>query len=192
MLAFNFASKTFAYKLLAQGLSRALSAFSSFMREYLDKVIKADQCAQYVDDIGIAANSVSRLRMHQTSRTQTTHRQMPLWSDRGRILWKNDHLTRNRPSRPQNPEIFSKPTIPEIKETSTEIHRFCQLLPQLYFAVVRKTTRFLRATESRQINQGHRRITRPLQSDQRSASGGMCIGPQTTNHRTTIRPNDGC
>ena len=26
------------------------------MREYLDKVIKANQCAQYVDDIGIAAN----------------------------------------------------------------------------------------------------------------------------------------
>ena len=42
MLAFNFASRTFAYKRLAQGLSRALSAFSSFMREYLDKVIKAD------------------------------------------------------------------------------------------------------------------------------------------------------
>ena len=39
-LAFNFASCTFAYKRLAQGLSRALSAFSSFMREYLDKVIK--------------------------------------------------------------------------------------------------------------------------------------------------------
>ena len=61
MLAFNFASRTFAYKRLAQGLSRALSAFSSFMREYLDKVIKADQCAQYVDDIGIAANSVTHL-----------------------------------------------------------------------------------------------------------------------------------
>ena len=43
MLAFNFASRTFAYKRLAQGLSRALSAFSSFMREDLDKVIKADQ-----------------------------------------------------------------------------------------------------------------------------------------------------
>ena len=26
------------------------------MRDYLDKAIKADQCAQYVDDIGIAAN----------------------------------------------------------------------------------------------------------------------------------------
>ena len=32
MLALNFASRTFAYKLLAQGLSRALPAFSSFMR----------------------------------------------------------------------------------------------------------------------------------------------------------------
>ena len=60
MLAFNFASRTFAYKRLAQGLSRALSAFSSFMREYLDKVIKTDQSVQYVDDIGIAANSMTQ------------------------------------------------------------------------------------------------------------------------------------
>ena len=30
-------------------------------RERLDKVTKADQCAQYVDDIGIAANSVTQL-----------------------------------------------------------------------------------------------------------------------------------
>ena len=61
MLAFNFASRTFAYRRLAQERSRSLSAFSSFMREYLDKVIKADQCAQYVDDIGIAANDVDHL-----------------------------------------------------------------------------------------------------------------------------------
>ena len=78
MLAFNFASRTFAYKRLAQGLSRSLSAFSSFMREYLDKVIKIDQCAQYVDDIGKAGGSVTqhprRLRMYQTSRTQTNYR----------------------------------------------------------------------------------------------------------------------
>ena len=31
------------------------------MREYLDKVIKADRCAQYVDDIGIAAKCVTQL-----------------------------------------------------------------------------------------------------------------------------------
>ena len=61
MLAFNFASRTFAYRQLAQGLSRSLSAFSSFIREYLDTLIKADQCAQYVDDIEIAANSVTQL-----------------------------------------------------------------------------------------------------------------------------------
>ena len=61
MLAFNFASRTIAYRRLAQGLSRALSAFSRFMREYLDKVIRADQCAQYVDDIGIAAKDADHL-----------------------------------------------------------------------------------------------------------------------------------
>ena len=61
LLAFNFASRTFAYRRLAQGLSRALSAFSGFMREYLDTVIKADQCAQYVDHLGIAANTTEQL-----------------------------------------------------------------------------------------------------------------------------------
>ena len=57
MLAFNFASRTFAHKRLAQSLSRSVSAFSSFMREYLDPVVKADHCAPDVDDIGIAANN---------------------------------------------------------------------------------------------------------------------------------------
>ena len=61
MHAFNFACRTFAYKILAQGLSRSVSAFSRFMREYLDPVVKADQCAQYVDDIGIAANNTTDL-----------------------------------------------------------------------------------------------------------------------------------
>ena len=61
MLAFNFASRTFAYKRLVQGLSRSVSAFSSFMREYLDPVVKAEQCAQNVDVIGIAANNATDL-----------------------------------------------------------------------------------------------------------------------------------
>ena len=43
--AFNCACRTFGYRRLAQGLSRALMVFSSLMREYLDKVIKAEQCA---------------------------------------------------------------------------------------------------------------------------------------------------
>ena len=61
MLALNCASRIFAYKRLAQSLGRSVSAFSSFMREYLDPVVKADQCAQYVDDIGIAANNATDL-----------------------------------------------------------------------------------------------------------------------------------
>ena len=61
MLAFKYASKTFAYRRLAQGLRRSVSAFSSFTRNYLDPVVKADQCAQYVDDIGIAANNATDL-----------------------------------------------------------------------------------------------------------------------------------
>ena len=61
VLAFNFASRTFACKRLAQGLSRSVSAFSSFMIELLDPVVKADQCAQYVDDIGIATNNATDL-----------------------------------------------------------------------------------------------------------------------------------
>ena len=61
MLAINFASRTFAYKRLVQGLSRSVSVFSCFMREYLDPVIKAYQCAQCVDDIGIAANNATDL-----------------------------------------------------------------------------------------------------------------------------------
>ena len=61
MLVFNFASGTFAYRRLTQGLSRSVSAFSSLVREYLDPVVKVDQCAQYVDDIGIAASNATEL-----------------------------------------------------------------------------------------------------------------------------------
>ena len=61
LFAFNFASRTYGYRRLAQGLSRSLSSFSSFLRKYLDPVIKADQCAQSVDDIGIAANTPQQL-----------------------------------------------------------------------------------------------------------------------------------
>ena len=62
MLTFIFACKTFAYPRLAQDLSRAFPDFSSLIREYLYMVINADQCAQYVDDIGIAANDAEQLQ----------------------------------------------------------------------------------------------------------------------------------
>ena len=57
MLAFNFNGRTYAYQTLAQGLSRSVTAFSSFMRKYLDSCIASGKCFQYVDDIGSATNS---------------------------------------------------------------------------------------------------------------------------------------
>ena len=60
LLAFNFVSGTYAYRRLAQRLSCSLSAFSSFIREYL-AVINPDECGQHVDIIGIAANTLQQL-----------------------------------------------------------------------------------------------------------------------------------
>ena len=61
MHVFNFAGGTFENRRNDQGLSRSLSAFSSLMREYLDPAVKADQYAQYVDDIGIAVKNATDL-----------------------------------------------------------------------------------------------------------------------------------
>ena len=61
LLSFNFGSRTFAFLRLAQGLNRSLSAFTSVVREYLDPLVNADRCAQYVDDIGITANTPDEL-----------------------------------------------------------------------------------------------------------------------------------
>ena len=131
MLAFNFASRTFAYKRIAQGLSRALSAFSSFMREYLDKVIKADQCAQYVDDIGIAANSVTQLIRNIRAVFECIRQAGPKLSiDKCHFgVTEVEFLGRTitqqviAPQDHKIQKIFSKCAIPEIKETSTKIHR---------------------------------------------------------------------
>ena len=61
LLLFNFGARIFAYRRLAQGLNRSLSAFSAFVREYLNLVVNADRCAQYVDDIAIAAQTADEL-----------------------------------------------------------------------------------------------------------------------------------
>ena len=101
LFAFTFASTTFAYRRLAQGLSRALSPFSSFMREYLDSVIEADQCEQYELTIselrkhnGTAnKENQSSFQMHQGSRVKTNYGKMSFWSHPNRISGKNYHPT---------------------------------------------------------------------------------------------------
>ena len=75
ILASNFTTRSFSYRTLAQGLRRSLQAFSSCMSEFLDPFIKADQSAQYIDDIGIPANSPNQLG--PTYYQSTSSLQMP-------------------------------------------------------------------------------------------------------------------
>ena len=44
---------------LQKSLSKSVVAFSSFIREHLDPIVKADQCAQCVDDIGMATKNTT-------------------------------------------------------------------------------------------------------------------------------------
>ena len=60
-LAFNFGSRTYAYKCLAQGLSKSVTGFSSFIRHYLDPCLAADLCTQFMDDIRIVVNNFDEL-----------------------------------------------------------------------------------------------------------------------------------
>ena len=52
ILSFNFASRTYAYTRLAQGLNKSATGFSSFVRNYLDSCLAANLCTQFMDDIG--------------------------------------------------------------------------------------------------------------------------------------------
>ena len=61
LLAFNFSSRTYAYKCLAQGLNKSVTGFSSFIRHYLDPCLAADVCTQFMDDIGCAVSNFQEL-----------------------------------------------------------------------------------------------------------------------------------
>ena len=140
MLAFNFASRTFDYRRLAQRLSRALSAFSSFMREYLDKDIKADQCAQYVDDIGIAANDAEQLIKNLRATFQCIrHAGLKLTMHKCHFgATEIDFLGRTinpdgvRPQRPRVQNFLEKNKYPKIEEGITALPGTLQLSSKLH------------------------------------------------------------
>ena len=138
LLAFNFASRTFAYRRLAQGLSRSLSAFSSFIREYLDPVIKADQCAQYVDHIGIAANTPEQLfknlrAVFQCFRKACFKLSMAKCHFRvqevdflGRTITTNGIA----PQKQKIAKFLEKSQIPKLQKSTSTIHWLLELLPK--------------------------------------------------------------
>ena len=61
LLAFNFASRTYAYKCLAQGLNKSVTGFSSLIRHYLDPCLASANCTQFMEDIGNAVTNFDQL-----------------------------------------------------------------------------------------------------------------------------------
>ena len=147
MLAFNFATRTFAYKRLAQGVSRSVSAFLSFMREYLDPDVKADQYAQYVDVIGIAANNATDLTRNIRAVFKCIlNAWLKLTIEKCHFgVRQVDFLGRNISSEgvlPQSHKIkkfFEQIKVPQIQKGFAAIPRLCNLLQKLYSRNGRKT-----------------------------------------------------
>ena len=61
LLCFNFASRTYAYTRLAQGLNKSVTGLSSFVRSYLDYCLAANLCTQFMDDIGCGVETFEQV-----------------------------------------------------------------------------------------------------------------------------------
>ena len=142
-VAFIFASRTFVYRRLAQGLSRALSAFSSSMREYLDRVIKADQCTQYVEDIGVAAKITKLGAPFQCIREAG----LKLFMHKCHFgATEIDFLGRTitpegvKPQKERITKFFGKDEIFKVQEGITTLSWLPQILPELHTENIRKVS----------------------------------------------------
>ena len=130
MLEFNFADRSFASRRLTQGLTRSLSAFSSLMSDYFDPVIKTDQCAQYVDDTGIAAISPEQLTTNlravfkciQNGEIKLIMAKSHCGTKKNRFPWTNDCTKWRHPSKTKNHEISEESQIPSIWKSIETIH----------------------------------------------------------------------
>ena len=60
-LAFNFASRTFAYNSLAQGLKRSVTGFSSIVKHYWDPCLAPNVCTQFMDNIAAGVNNFDEM-----------------------------------------------------------------------------------------------------------------------------------
>ena len=61
LLAFNFASRTFAYNCLAQSLNKSVTGFRSFVKHYLDPCLAANACTHFMDDIAAGPNNFDEM-----------------------------------------------------------------------------------------------------------------------------------
>ena len=139
MLAFNFSSKTFAKKGQAPGPGRSPSASSSFTRENLDTVIKADHWAQYVEYIGLAANALKRLinnlrAVFKCIKKQNlkTPCQNATSEQKSLFHWRNHYYKWETPQRKKTHETFRKCQIASPWKSITTLHWLFKLLPKIH------------------------------------------------------------
>ena len=135
LLAFNFGSRTFAFLRLAQGLNRSLSAFNSTVREYLDPLAKADKCDQYVDDIGISANTVEELVNNIEAvfikiRPAGLKLSMAKCAPWNRIPWQKHHNQRHRAHREKNDKFLKNIKLPTYVKSLQRYIGFVQFYRQ--------------------------------------------------------------
>ena len=60
-VSFTFASRTFAYNCLSQGVKKSVTGFSSFVKNYLDPCLAANVCTQFMDDIADGVNNLDEM-----------------------------------------------------------------------------------------------------------------------------------
>ena len=61
LLSFNFASRTYAYTRLAEGLDKSVAGFSLFGRSYLDSCLAANFCTLFMDDLGCRVETFEQM-----------------------------------------------------------------------------------------------------------------------------------
>ena len=102
LLSFNFASRTYAYTRLAQGLNKSVTVFSSFVRSYLDSCLAANLCTQFMDDIGCGVETFEQkvLTLRQIfdclrkSRLRLTPQKCEFGMTSIKFLWQCDNPKR--------------------------------------------------------------------------------------------------
>ena len=110
------------------------------MREYLDRAIKADHCAQYVIDIGIAANDAKQLCANiRTDFECIRNAVLKLTMSKCHFGVKQvDFLGRTitpagvAPQADKVKDFFIEIEIPQIQKSTPKVYRIPKLLPQLH------------------------------------------------------------
>ena len=198
MLAFNFSSRTFAYKRLAQSLSRSLSALPSFMLEYLDPVVEANQCAQYVDDITIAANNATDLTRNiravfkciRQAALKLTIEKYHFGVNQVKFLGRTTSPERISPQAGKINNFLDKLRFPKSKKALQRhlefVHYYINRIPRM----AEKLNPFYKLLKSEVPINITSELKETFHSAKKSAQWCLWVIIETTHCRETKRPND--